>query len=134
MSCCKTLSSCGFFFSKAGRCQCLKEYGGYEIWTANLKRISASYIGCYHDDFDRVLPHGIMQNVTDLTTETCMQHCHSINYIYFGTECTSQCFCGHVIKPGHAKVPDKECNMPCAGDSSLLCGGYFRTSIYKINI
>ncbi|XP_046369300.2 integumentary mucin C.1-like [Haliotis rufescens] len=100
--------------------------------TVNQANVPYTYVGCYTDDKSRVLPYGLMGDRRCLTTETCKLHCHGMNYIYFGTEAGRQCFCGAVIKDGFMKKPDSECNVPCPGDRSTMCGGGWMISIYKI--
>ncbi|XP_046337312.2 salivary glue protein Sgs-3-like [Haliotis rufescens] len=100
--------------------------------TVNQANDPYTYVGCYNDDKSHVLPHGKLVNGTCLTTETCKLHCHGMNYIFFGLRGGRKCFCGRVIKDGYMKIPDSECNVPCPGDRSTMCGGYGRISIYEI--
>ncbi|XP_046369348.1 integumentary mucin C.1-like [Haliotis rufescens] len=100
--------------------------------TVNQANVPYTYVGCYADDWRRVLPYGKIGDRRCLTTETCKLHCHGMNYIYFGTEAGFECFCGDVIKGGYMKKPDSECNAPCTGDRSTMCGWHWRISIYKI--
>ncbi|XP_048257825.1 WSC domain-containing protein ARB_07870-like [Haliotis rufescens] len=93
---------------------------------------SHTYVGCYEDDASRVLPGSHLVRDTDLTIETCKLHCHGINDTHFGVENGRECFCGDVIKGWYRRRPDTECNVPCTGDRSTMCGGDWRMSIYKI--
>ena len=49
---------------------------------------------------------------------------------YAGVQHSSECFCGNEYdKYGRAAAGD--CNMACAGNSSQICGGGWRNSVYK---
>ena len=49
-----------------------------------------------------------------------------------GVEYSSECYCGNKINSaqGAAPVTDGRCKMPCAGDSSELCGGSYGLNLY----
>lgn len=64
-----------------------------------------------------------------MTLEKCASLCSS--YPYFGTQWSRECFCGDELTEGSAAAPEADCNMPCAGDSSQLCGGGRRLSLYN---
>lgn len=55
-------------------------------------------------------------------------------YKYWGVEYGRECFCGNVIEPAAVTAgvrPDGECDMVCAGDSTVLCGAGNRVMIYE---
>ncbi|PTB46771.1 uncharacterized protein TrAFT101_003787 [Trichoderma asperellum] len=86
--------------------------------------------GCYVDGVNgRILNE---QNPDDpnLTLESCAASCASQNYTIAGAEYSKQCFCGNNIVNGGVKANSStECNTPCAGDSSEICGGGDRMTI-----
>ncbi|XP_071111449.1 uncharacterized protein [Haliotis cracherodii] len=90
-----------------------------------------TYLGCYMDDWSRVLPDGHLVDRTTMTTETCMLNCYG-NYTHFGVEDGSECFCGDVIKTGYTMKADNECSARCSGNRGTGCGGPWRISIYRI--
>ncbi|XP_046549409.1 putative fungistatic metabolite [Haliotis rubra] len=90
------------------------------------------YRGCYHDDRNRVLPHEYMLNITSMTIDMCRFHCTQYGYSFFGLSVGTECYCGNMIKSGFKKVPDNECNYPCAGDNTEMCGGPWRMTIYQV--
>ncbi|KAL4234004.1 hypothetical protein ACF0H5_005658 [Mactra antiquata] len=95
------------------------------IW--NIKR----YMGCYEDDNDRsLMPHAAeVPFLLPMTIELCIQYC--AKYKYAATQYMYQCFCGDYLDPGLRK-PEGECSMSCSGNSSQVCGGVWRGSVYKI--
>ncbi|XP_046544847.1 integumentary mucin C.1-like [Haliotis rubra] len=90
-----------------------------------------TYIGCYFDDWGRVLPYGHLVDRSTMTSEKCMLNCYG-NYSHFGIEDGTECFCGNEIKSGYSKKGDNECPKTCPGDSGSRCGGPWRISIYMI--
>ncbi|KAB5591986.1 fungistatic metabolite [Ceratobasidium theobromae] len=66
----------------------------------------------------------------DLCVSTCVSHGFSIAGVEFGSEC----YCGNSFvgqsSGGGTVAPESECNMPCAGDSSQICGAGWRLSAY----
>ena len=44
----------------------------------------------------------------------------------------SECFCSNHVNALSAKLADSECNLACAGNSSQVCGGALRLSVYSL--
>ncbi|KAJ7165067.1 WSC domain-containing protein, partial [Mycena filopes] len=69
-----------------------------------------------------------------MTVEKCVSLCDSNGYIYAGLEYANECYCGNTISTANGGgVPagsNSECNMPCAGKSSEICGAGFRLTLY----
>ena len=63
-----------------------------------------------------------------MTNEMCQCHCLSEGKALAGTQNFHICYCGDVVPP--EQKPEAECDMPCKGNSSQICGGYFRNSVY----
>ncbi|XP_067667909.1 uncharacterized protein [Haliotis asinina] len=93
--------------------------------------VSVTYIGCYQDKKNRLLPNAKTTN-KGLTTQICFLHCHDKGYKYFGTQNKRECYCGNVIKDGYAMVSDAQCSSNCAGDPETKCGGTWRISVREI--
>ena len=51
---------------------------------------------------------------------------------FAGVEYGNECHCGDSFNVDNEPVaaPDAECNVPCAGDVGLSCGGGFRIQLY----
>ncbi|KAI9158687.1 WSC domain-containing protein [Paramyrothecium foliicola] len=63
-----------------------------------------------------------------MTNELCAEFC--ADYEYFGTEYSSECFCGNVLGEGSVEAPGTDCTMLCSGSASQYCGGPNRLSTY----
>ena len=63
-----------------------------------------------------------------MTPQLCSTLCGS-DYKYFGVQWTYECFCGNAYG-SLGNATDSDCNTPCSGDSSTMCGGENRNSIY----
>jgi poly(3-hydroxybutyrate) depolymerase len=87
-----------------------------------------SYQGCYTDDPARALP--VMISDSGETVETCSAKAAASGFTYAGVQYYGQCFGGSTL--GYAQVSDSECNTPCSADSSEMCGGVWRNSIYQV--
>jgi hypothetical protein len=85
------------------------------------------YNGCYRDDRNRALDifKGWRSN---MTPQLCQRLC--TGHHYAGVQWYGECWCGDGV--GYDLRPDSECNTPCSGDSSQMCGGGWRNSIYFI--
>ena len=51
----------------------------------------------------------------------CADKCSDGGFSYYGLVWGNQCSCGNDI--GGEQVGDSECNTPCVGDNSQMCGG-----------
>jgi hypothetical protein len=88
-----------------------------------------TYLGCYVDSPDRLLPTQTADAFTCLTREYCASLCASVGAPVSGGEFAGQCFCGPSLPPSAVKAPDSECNMACSGDAQTMCGGSYRISV-----
>ena len=85
------------------------------------------YNGCYRDDASRALP--IFKGWrSDMTPQLCQRLCTGHNYA--GVQWYSECWCGDAVR--YDLRSESECNTPCSGDSSQMCGGSWHNSIYFI--
>ncbi|KAK3898928.1 WSC domain-containing protein [Staphylotrichum tortipilum] len=87
--------------------------------------VGAPYLGCFVDNGARVLPDRIISE-DDMTAAKCAANCKG--YAYFGTQWSRECYCGNA-EPTEA-TPASDCNMPCSGDATELCGAGMRLSVY----
>jgi hypothetical protein len=51
------------------------------------------------------------------------------DYKYFGVQYGYECFCGNAYG-SQGNASDSDCNTACYGDSSTMCGGAGRNSVY----
>ncbi|XP_063406227.1 sialate:O-sulfotransferase 2-like [Mytilus trossulus] len=93
---------------------------------------SDGYIGCYMDDGNRHLKYKISDLGNSITLSKCREHCKG--YKYTGLQARSYCLCGNKLaNKQYPRVPESDCNMPCAGETNRMCGGGLRNSIYLGN-
>ncbi|KAH3745392.1 di-glucose binding within endoplasmic reticulum family protein [Pelomyxa schiedti] len=91
----------------------------------------SEYLGCYIDSSDRDLD-GYSFSDASMTVLMCSYACailRSPPYKYYGLQYSTYCFCGDSFGE-YGRVDDSECNMPCGGDQSEMCGSAWRNSIY----
>lgn len=43
-----------------------------------------------------------------------------------------ECYCANYLSSISAKLDDKECNLPCVGNSSEICGGALKLTVYEV--
>ncbi|CAN0001564.1 unnamed protein product, partial [Sphacelaria rigidula] len=88
-------------------------------------------LGCWTDEIgNRVLSGAFLKADPEMTTEKCATEC--IGSTYFGTEyAEEQCFCGSSIDNPAVHGVSTDCDMPCSGDSSQLCGGRYAINVFK---
>lgn len=89
------------------------------------------YQGCYTDNDANGRSLTAQQpDSQKMTVESCIAQCSSLGYHIAGLQYSSQCFCDNYIHNSPSLVPDSQCNMACAGNSSEMCGAGNRNSIY----
>merc|ERR550514_1716296 len=77
-----------------------------------------------------------MGSQNTLNTGICYDLCHDknaatpFNFTHFGMSEGKQCFCGSDFYEDPAPLTD--CGFVCNGREGDLCGGEFRTIIYKV--
>ncbi|KAH7419627.1 WSC domain-containing protein [Cadophora sp. MPI-SDFR-AT-0126] len=88
-------------------------------------------LGCYLDSTPPTLSTrtDIVGGDSAMTIENCQTACFSSGLTYAGLEAKSQCWCGDYVANELANSTD--CNMPCAGNSTQICGGVGRINVYK---
>jgi hypothetical protein len=91
---------------------------------------SYTYLGCYQDSVGkRTLNYASNRDSGIQTVETCTSWCAANRYIYCGLEYGNECY-GDYSLPESLTAPDSDCSMPCAGNSSQVCGNGDRLSVY----
>ncbi|CAG2217060.1 unnamed protein product [Mytilus edulis] len=98
------------------------------------------YIGCYVDQSTpRTLPDGYLKLEGDMTNDVCLDYCCGslTTATFMGIEDADHCFCSTVARSTNfvpRNDPDSGliCNIPCSGNQSEICGGFWSLSTYKI--
>jgi len=88
-----------------------------------------TYIACWADNDlgNRTLQGKTIQDQGD-SPDFCHTFC--AGFAYFGLEYGYECWCGDVVRDASEQRPETECNMPCTGDETKLCGAGYRLSLY----
>lgn len=86
--------------------------------------------GCYIDKVNPRTLATVGWFGKPMTNNECAKGCSKMGFSISGTENSGQCFCGNELV-GSKKVESSDCNSPCVGDSSQMCGGSARLSVYK---
>lgn len=60
----------------------------------------------------------------------CVGLCHDEGKIYAGLENGTDCHCGDVLSIIAMNATDADCNTPCTGNSSEMCGGPLFLNLY----
>ncbi|RGP78132.1 hypothetical protein FLONG3_3701, partial [Fusarium longipes] len=88
--------------------------------------------GCYTDNSSkgRALTWPMDIDGSKMTPTTCLTACADQGFPLAGLEYGGECYCGNVLANDTVKADVGDCNVPCNGDSTLLCGGASRLSVY----
>ncbi|KAH8884169.1 WSC-domain-containing protein [Thozetella sp. PMI_491] len=90
-------------------------------------------LGCWTDggNYGKALNIGMSSPSGDaVTTESCLQACKNGGYPFAGTEYGGECYCGVVIGNNTKSAPATDCDKPCRGNTSQICGGGNRMNLY----
>lgn len=93
--------------------------------------VAYDYVGCFTDDVNSRTFSAATSSDNNMTLSECSKFCSG--YQYFGTEYTTQCFCGTTLGSSGTEAAETDCYMPCGGDSTETCGGPNRLSVYTNN-
>lgn len=91
------------------------------------------YLGCGVDTYGNPALGMPVEDSPTMTVEHCMDVCGSKGHSIAGLEYASQCFCGDSLPARAQPTPGMvgNCNMPCKGNNSELCGAGSRLSLYQ---
>jgi len=88
------------------------------------------YIGCYIDKAARDLDGPSVSN-GQMTPGQCLSFCKSKGFAFYGTQFGTYCFCGNTYGR-YGEAAFTSCNLSCAGESSVDCGGTWMNSVYSV--
>ncbi|KAI8608903.1 WSC domain-containing protein [Chytriomyces sp. MP71] len=83
-------------------------------------------VGCFQDSAT-IQASSKQVSLSSVTPESCFNACAAAGYTFGGAEFTSQCFCFNSLPP--KQLASNQCNMPCSGDSSQTCGGFWAMTV-----
>ncbi|THC88547.1 hypothetical protein EYZ11_012008 [Aspergillus tanneri] len=87
------------------------------------------YESCIADSVSPRMLTGAATTDTAMTVERCATFC--AKYHWFGVEYGTECYCGNTWVPGTNETAQVDCQTPCAGNPSEICGGPLRLSVYR---
>ncbi|KAI0121104.1 WSC domain-containing protein [Xylariales sp. AK1849] len=88
------------------------------------------YLGCYAEASGHLLNQASYANAT-VSVSQCTAYCQAGNYAMIGVEYGGECYCGST-QPASTQLADETtCNMSCKGNTSQICGGSSRISVYN---
>lgn len=93
-----------------------------------LKHPAANYMGCYTGGVFK--PCGDYDK-NSLTPENCTTCCGEAGYSYSAVKLGDQCLCANMVNTSK-KVGDPRCDVLCAGNPLLRCGGREAYSVYQV--
>jgi len=100
--------------------------------TTGVMPSSWSYQGCWVDNANGRALIQYNQNANTNTIESCIAQCAKLGYTIAGTEYADECYCDNYLRNGAELADsDDECNKPCAGDATEMCGAGNRLSVYS---
>lgn len=74
--------------------------------------------GCVSDSSSRTLSDKTPALGSSNSLEACALACSG--YQYFGTEYSSECYCGNTLRSGYTNVSLSSCSMTCSGNATVL--------------
>lgn len=100
---------------------------------ANKLPLGWAYEGCYNDMYPTTRALSLKQPYDpNLTVQACVWSCYQLGYSISGLENSKQCFCGNDILNGGTLADwDYDCNRPCSGNRTEICGGNDKLSVYS---
>ena len=89
------------------------------------------YADCVGPHRTRILPDDKILNDDSMTIEKCKNFCFGKDFHFAGVEYADECWCGNKKPSSDLVKPSSECNIPCTGDNSQICGGGCRINVYR---
>ncbi|KLP06271.1 hypothetical protein CEK26_000828 [Fusarium fujikuroi] len=100
------------------------------------------YHGCYNETMqiqdsaqERALTGGShLVTAGKMTVPICLEFCASngTQYKYAGLEWSRECWCAPYLSSLSVRLNDGECENSCEGNSSQVCGGPLKLSVYEL--
>lgn len=90
----------------------------------------AAYLGCYTDSTSSRALNGYYNSGNTQTLDACLAAAVAKSYKFFGVEYSGECFAGNYIASSSTSG-STNCNMPCYGNNSQICGGSSAISMFQ---
>jgi len=88
---------------------------------------------CVEQPRNKLLPYHSYGNSSN-TPDMCIASCAEDRYKFAGVKWSKECWCGDTEPPQSSYTAAAQCNMPCSGDETLMCGGGSVLNLYKTNV
>ncbi|WWC85442.1 uncharacterized protein L201_000305 [Kwoniella dendrophila CBS 6074] len=89
--------------------------------------------GCIQEVAGRALT-GASISASNMTVAVCTSYCQSQGFTMAGVEYGQECYCGNSLVNGATTtLTSGQCVMPCAGDSTTICGGPNAINLYTVS-
>ncbi|PPQ96884.1 hypothetical protein CVT26_005864 [Gymnopilus dilepis] len=91
------------------------------------------FVGCFEDGVNgaaRSLQTQLNIQTQSVTAESCTAACKAAGYVLAGLEYGQECWCDSYM-PLAISTPNSDCNMPCTGDATEICGAGNRLAVYQ---
>ncbi|KAJ7852312.1 WSC domain-containing protein [Mycena leptocephala] len=87
--------------------------------------------GCYTDtSASRALAGASYVNASAMTVESCIAFCSTGGFSLAGVEFGDECYCDHALQSSATLANAGNCNTPCSGNSTELCGAGNFVDVY----
>jgi hypothetical protein len=75
----------------------------------------------------------VKEDQVSMTPETCFDFCRTIPEMgFFGITNGDYCYCEPYFKP--AESGSSNCDVPCVGDTSQMCGGKEKSTVFEMHL
>ena len=103
----------------------------FEAWTnepaTDVPSDQATLLGCFKDPNNPFDLDGYLERSSQNTPQNCVQICRARGFAYAGVQYSESCLCGNTYGQFGAAA---NCDMPCTGDASQICGGMNSNMVY----
>lgn len=97
-------------------------------------RKMGEHLGCFQDEKKQRLLSGHLFKQANNTPERCTNLCLQSGYPLAGLQYGMECFCGDTYPSAKLILSQADCDIPCSGDESIRCGGYYKMDIYHTGL
>ena len=105
--------------------------GGYYKWSVYNNYTPEPFTGqCLQDYSDVRVFDDVAVGYFDLTVEACLERCE--DYKYAAVQNGLTCRCGNEFGRETEILANSACDMPCKGDQTQTCGGWYKQNIYTV--
>ncbi len=102
---------------------------------AGLICTKPDFLGCYSNKKKDRIFREVAYIDDHMTITVCLNHCRSIiGMMYAGLGKGKECYCGDETISLRSKKKDRDCKVPCNGDSDEVCGDTSNVSVYDVHL